>query len=109
ISHRATKQQSDLLPKDYSLLLRFSVLDRSLRHLRWSRSVFTFLGHAPRPDRSREEPPAFDRDRQLRRTRPRRVAIFTASVRLVTPSFSNRWPRWVFTVRSLMPSSLAIS
>ena len=44
-----------------------------------------------------------------RRTRPRRTATFTASVRLVTPSFSNRWPRWVLTVRSLMPSALAIS
>ena len=38
------------------------------------------------------------------RTRPRRVATLAASVRLVTPSFSNRWPRCVFTVRSLMPS-----
>src|SRR3989442_1730473 len=43
------------------------------------------------------------------RTRPRRVATFTASVRLVTPSFSKRCPRWVFTVRSLIASSAAIS
>jgi hypothetical protein len=27
------------------------------------------------------------------RTSPRRVATFSASVLLVTPSFSNRWPR----------------
>src|SRR6266568_165506 len=37
------------------------------------------------------------------RTSPRRVATFTASVRLVTPSFSKRCPRWLLTVRSLMP------
>src|SRR6185295_16917648 len=43
------------------------------------------------------------------RTRPRRVATLTASVRLVTPSFSNRWPRCVLTVRSLMSSAVAIS
>ena len=43
------------------------------------------------------------------RTSPRRVATLTASVRLVTPSFSNRCPRWVFTVRSLMSSAVAIS
>ena len=30
------------------------------------------------------------------------MATRTASVRLVTPSFSNRWPRWVLTVRSLI-------
>src|SRR5262245_34967230 len=44
-----------------------------------------------------------------RRTRPRRVPTLTASVRLVTPSFSNRFLRWVLTVRSLIASSLAIS
>src|ERR1044071_8357677 len=43
------------------------------------------------------------------RTSPRRVATLTASVRLVTPSFSNRWPRFVLTVRSLMSSAVAIS
>jgi hypothetical protein len=37
------------------------------------------------------------------------VATFTASVRLVAPSFSKRWARWVFTVRSLMSSADAIS
>src|SRR5262245_6350096 len=43
------------------------------------------------------------------RTSPRRVATLMASVRLVTPSFSNRWPRCVLTVRSLMSSAVAIS
>src|SRR5690349_14627196 len=44
-----------------------------------------------------------------RRTRPRLVATLIASVRLVTPSFSKRCPRWLLTVRSLIDSSLAIS
>src|SRR5580765_5536644 len=48
ISHRATKQQSDLLPTDYSLLLRFSVLNRSLCPLRCLGGAFRSLGRAPR-------------------------------------------------------------
>src|SRR5678815_1967407 len=46
---------------------------------------------------------------QSKRTRPRRVATRTASVRLVTCSFSNRCARWLFTVRSEMSSATAIS
>ena len=46
---------------------------------------------------------------QSNRTSPRRVATRTASVRLVTPSFSKRCPRWVLTVRSEIPRAVAIS
>jgi len=37
---------------------------------------------------------------QLSRTRPRRIAVAIASVRLVTPSFSKRWVTWIFPPKS---------